>query len=279
MSRYTTEVRYICEMAAGLTESAGFNKVEEILEKSREKIFDFDFPIYDEAYRPILEKKILRHYYTREIGAETVGLWKLWLNTRLNEIMPYYNQLYESTLIRFDPLKDSDSTVTRQGTTSGNKEDNTNSRNETETNTTNTSSRTDETNISTNESGTTSDASNHWNYYSDTPQGGITGLESKQYLTNASNDTDARNGTTSGQSSQETNATQNTENELNSEISQTGNTKMTSEFANTEDYIEHITGKRGVDSYSKMLQDFRNTFLNIDMRIIESLEDLFMQLW
>ena len=96
MSNYTTEVRYICEAKAGLTESAGQNSVNEIIAASLSSIFNFNFPIFDEQYRSVLETKILKHYYTREIAFESVGLWQLKLDTKLNEIMPYYNQLYES---------------------------------------------------------------------------------------------------------------------------------------------------------------------------------------
>ena len=46
-----------------------------------------------------------------------------------------------------------------------------------------------------------------------------------------------------------------------------------------EDYIESISGKQGSASYSKLLTEFRNTFLNIDMMVIEELSDLFMYLW
>ena len=96
MSKYTTEVRYICEMKSGIPEEL-IDKytVDEIIEKSRLNIFNFDYPIYDSSYRATLEKKILRHYYTREICAETVGLWQLWLNAKLNNIMPKYNKLYQ----------------------------------------------------------------------------------------------------------------------------------------------------------------------------------------
>ena len=101
MSQYTTEVRWICEMRSGIKpEEVHFHTVDEIIELSRDKIFDFAYPIYDESHRPELEKKILKHYYTREICEETVGLWKLRLNSRMNEIMPYYNKLYNSELDR-----------------------------------------------------------------------------------------------------------------------------------------------------------------------------------
>ena len=98
MSKYTTELRFICESKAGLSDSVGFNQIDDVISKSWNKIFD-NFPIFDESYRSVLCSKILKHYYTREISAETVGLWQLWLNTRMGEIMPYYNKLYESALL------------------------------------------------------------------------------------------------------------------------------------------------------------------------------------
>ena len=107
MAKYTTEIRSICEHYAGLTESTGFEDVDEIIEKSRNKIFQ-NYPIFNENHRAELEHKILKHYYMREIGFETVGLFKLFLNERMAEIMPYYNKLYESETFEFDPLKNVD---------------------------------------------------------------------------------------------------------------------------------------------------------------------------
>ena len=122
MSKYTTEVRFICETEAGYTESKGFNSIDNILDIAAPKIFNFDFPIFDENYRLPLEKKILRHYYTREISEETVGLWKLRLQDRLCMIMPYYNKLYESELLEFNPLYDVDYTRQHTGESEGNED-------------------------------------------------------------------------------------------------------------------------------------------------------------
>ena len=115
MSKYTTEVRYICENYAGLDESVGYDNIDTVIENARTKIFDFDYPIFNSEYKPILESKILKHYYTREIGAESVGLWKLWLNNKMNEIMPYYNKLYESELVEYNPLENEDMSSTHSG--------------------------------------------------------------------------------------------------------------------------------------------------------------------
>lgn len=251
MSKYTTEVRFICENYSGLDESKGYNKVEEIIANSRAKVFDFNYPIYDEEYRSVLETKILKHFYTREIGAETVGLWKLWLNTKMNEIMPYYNQRYKSALIEFNPLLDTDITTDRDTNNNGSSNRNNSGNNESSNNS---HSKTD-----------ASDSNDSWKYYSDTPQGGVSGIASMTYLTNATHDTANNSGET------ETRAD---ETATGSYSDITNNT-----YSNTEDYIEHITGKRSGVSYSKMLEEFRQTFLNIDMEVIHELDDLFMNLW
>ena len=47
---------------------------------------------------------------------------------------------------------------------------------------------------------------------------------------------------------------------------------------NFENYLENVLGWNG-KSPSKLLQEFRETFLNIDMMIIEELSDLFFGLW
>ena len=60
--------------------------------------FDFqmtNYPIFDENYRKTLNNNILHHYYENEIGFETAPLFRFYLNQKLNEIMPYYNELYK----------------------------------------------------------------------------------------------------------------------------------------------------------------------------------------
>lgn len=236
MSKYTTQVRFICETCAKLTESAGFNDIEDILDKSWNSIFS-DFPIFDEDYRPELCKKILRHYYTREICCETVGRWKLFLSDKMKNIMPYYNQLYQSELLKIQPLVSVDRSVTHNGSGSETK---TTRRNSTITN----SSRTD-------------GSTDTWSYYSDTPQGGINGLESNDYLTNATHNsgTDVTNSTLNGTTSDDENG----------------------EGTRKDSYVDTVLGYEG--NQSEMLLKFRETFLNIDMLIIDELKDLFFTLW
>lgn len=291
MSKYTTEVRFICETAAGYTESVGYDLVEQTIQKAIPKVFNFDFPMFDESYRNVLCTKILKHYYTREICEETVGLWKLRLNTRLNEIMPYYNQLYKSELLEFNPFYDVDITTKNDG----NKTENTSvSENDTEDKSgsgdssresnDNSTTKNTATNAFTNNS-TTTNKDTQKDLYSDTPQGSLKNVENETYLTNARKIANDKSevGTNTGSG----NGTDNTEykdtfSEENSNSysentsrSKNGSTNLTS----TDAYIQTVKGKNGGASYSKLLDEFRKTFINIDVQIIDNLNDLFFGLW
>lgn len=64
-----------------------------------------DYPIFDENYRAILNKKILDHYLMSEIGLETPALFNHYLGSKLNEIMPYYNTLYQKQALLLNKLE------------------------------------------------------------------------------------------------------------------------------------------------------------------------------
>lgn len=311
MSKYTTEVRFICESKSGLENSSGADNVDEVIAGAWNKIFTGKAPFFDENYRSVLCQKILKHYYLREICCETVGIWKLWMNERLETIMPYYNQLYESELIKFDPLNDVsltrkhdrtvDGTEERNGETSdtanGTREITNNGTENTTNNGTREVTGTNDTKETGTSDTTTSAESNGTkrDLYSDTPQGAITGLENENYLTNARKITD--NVTNSG--SEDTGTTRNIDNDYtendttnNTENTTTNNTenmttndtktgtnKVTGTSNTTEDYLETLIGKQGSGTYSKMLMEFRDTFLNIDMMVIDEFKDLFFGLW
>lgn len=74
------------------------------------------YPIFDEAYRPHLNKMIKDHYWFRETAYETASMFAHQLRHRLELVMPYYNQLYESTRIKFDPLSTMDVSSVSDGT-------------------------------------------------------------------------------------------------------------------------------------------------------------------
>ena len=231
MAHYTTQVRTICETVAGLSDSVGYTDVETVLNDSWDKIFT-SFPIYDEAHRADLCKKILRHYYMDEIAFETYGLWQLAINTKLTEIMPQYNSLYKASAEIINPLYNKNLTRQYDGTSKGtNKDTRTDNLTDTASSTTSTSGTdtrtdnltdtnggtvttksdskrtddikavTDNTSTSTTTSSANNNTSNE-NFTSDTPQGSLSDVKAGKYMTNAS--IGKSNGSTSGNDKNDT---------------------------------------------------------------------------
>jgi len=74
------------------------------------------YPIFDTDYRDGLNQKIIEHYWNREIGMETIDMFKFAMRRKLNEIMPYYNKLYESERLDYNALSTMDITTKASST-------------------------------------------------------------------------------------------------------------------------------------------------------------------
>lgn len=99
-------------------------KVDDKLDQTRQYIFDFDYPTIDDPTKKRIEIAILKHYYYREIAFETIGMFKIKLNDRLNLIMSRYNALYEKQDLTLSPYINS--YLKENGNTVGNNETNVN---------------------------------------------------------------------------------------------------------------------------------------------------------
>lgn len=218
-----------------------------------------DYPIFLESYRNTLNDKIIEHYSFREIGFETPFLFKHHLNERMNEIMPYYNQLYQSQE-EFKKLKQFENknykeiftgTISMDGTRNNTDEDT----RKIITDTTNT------------RAGSTSTDSQ--NIYSDTPmnQLNIENIKAGKYATNVTID----NNTGTNTESNDTTETK----------THSGNTKLTETHSDDKVYdtTKEIMGFDSDKFPVEILLKLRESFINIDMMIIEELSNLFMCIW
>ena len=102
MATYTMPLKVIIEQP---TQNRDDLTLKQRLEVGRVNLFkDMDYPIFNEHYRSEFETKFIRYFYNKEIGFETESLFKFELETWLQINMPYYNQLFESELLEYDPL-------------------------------------------------------------------------------------------------------------------------------------------------------------------------------
>ncbi|MCQ2740221.1 MAG: hypothetical protein MJ237_08370 [bacterium] len=232
MSFVTTRLIDILASYAELDFIPDFDSPEysQMLHTGRIKLFSFAYPMFTAEQKERLEKNIIQHYLTREIGSETVGLFRQRLQAKLCEIMPEFIQLYKLAEMDYNPLNTVDILEEFDRTTENTSENN--------------STSTAESTVKTDE----------WVAYSDTPQGGLSGVKNLAYLTSATNNTADNTSETTG------------------EIS------GTSEGSTVDSYTKHTHGYSGGD-VSERVRKYRENVLNVDNMIIDKLNELFMTIY
>lgn len=245
MSKYTTQLRNIVENYSYNDFTLNNNQR---IEKARPYIFNFDYPIWDANYKKELETKIIKHFYTKEIGCETLGLWQFYLEERLNLIMPYYNKIYATTIKDYDYLTN----VKLTETLSNNKTDTKNSE------FTGTNDNTNTENTTQSDTGENTSK----NIKSDTPQANYDGLD----YANELEDLTVNNSNT-------------TTVDKNNTGNVTSHTVNTDSNTTTENYTKENSGNTGSKSFTELLVEYRDSLINIDMMVINELKDLFMMIY
>lgn len=238
-----------------------------------------DYPIYSEDHREELNRKICDHYYYREIGFETVSMFYDRLLARLREVMPYYNELYRSADMEFNPLWTDDYTLTRTeegtntatGTSSATTEGTATDTGSGQRNTTTTTRDTDNTTTTIDDDGK--------NVVSDTPQAMLDrDISNPGWASGATlSETDrsevvdgVRTGSGTGQETSSNTSTSTTEGTTESETSTSGTV--------SNEITERRTGRQGRSAVD-LIKEYREQILNVDRMVIASLADLFMTIY
>lgn len=146
-------------------------KIKNLAKESREKVFDFYYPLSENVSRETFEEMILNRFLMRRIGFDTFTAFQIQLNVTLNAIMPIYNKM-------FDLLSETNfvgDTQIREGfdNTTGNTQSSNSStlENTSQNNTKNTSDR----------------------RFSDTPENRIGDVQAGKYITDYNYDTNTAN--------------------------------------------------------------------------------------
>lgn len=282
MAKYTTTIKTFCESLNNeINDSgipSGYNSISQLIENARPYIFDFTYPLWSDNhaeqfpdYKKHFETKIMKRYYVREIGQETFAQFKLQLDNKLNEIMPYYNQLFESQLLDFPVFENINMTTNNQRADVGNEQSDRLGHSQTVDDSKTTGSHSDSFNTTRTPNLTHDQTTKHL----DTPQGTISNLTDNGYLTDAVKDvqhetgSETTNGTSSGTTSSDYDNTTTTDS--------TDNFKKDNTFNSSENNTSH--GKNSGETYSEMLNKYRGTFLNIEKDILDELNELFMLIY
>lgn len=226
-----------------------------------------DYPIWDQGYRDTLNQKIVSRFWNREIGFETPDMFVHHMRTLMGEIMPYYSELAKTTVMDFDPFETVNVTSTNTAETDVATKGTTETDTATESKSEQESSSTED-----GESSQTTKADNSSrNVNSDHPQTRLNDQE--DYATSSADAVSASvsesDGTSSGSQRQQGTGSD------TSTGSQTGAT--TGEQSNRHRDTSTQQGTQG--SKARLLQEYRDAIVGVDVLILEELEVLFMGVW
>jgi hypothetical protein len=259
------------------------------IETGRTKLFDFDYPIFDPDYKKVFESHFIRKFYMREIGFETEGLFKFQLETWLLIHMPYFNKLFESELIEFDPLKNNSVEMNYNKKNDQTRNDIRDTVNNTIANETANSNATQNSIVDGTESKDTTGSQTDDNFNrkldSDNPDSRLAittndGQGVIQYANSIeeNNENNTKNTDSHADGTRHSVSNDIATNDVTSDrtIDDTQNDQLNSVINETEDFLQSKTGKIGIQSYSKMVMEFRLSFLRIEKQIFDEMQELFM---
>ena len=256
--------------------------VDQIIENGKDKFFDFVFPWYadDKTGLDDFKNLFLRKNYMKQIGQETTAQFKLYVQARLMEKMPLYKQLYESSLLEYDPL------VNRKLTTTTNQIENEERGKESENIVNTTATGNTEENNSSNRNGTSTEQrnsetdmnteTNNQSVHSENPE--IT-MSNKDYATSMDREKKAEEG--SGTESIDENksiedtTTEHNNSDSNANSNETGNLTENEKKEINKNGNEIIEGFYG-DSQAEAILKYRETILNLNEMICNDMDDLFL---
>ena len=244
--------------------------------KSKEEYIPSYIPTRDE-----LNLKIINAYKYREIGFETIGRFFDELEISLNEIMPYYNQLFFSADQDYNLLMNVDYTRTidteKEGTSS-----NTASGSTSGTNKVTEQSSGSFTESGTNVSSATTNGTKK-QVTSQTPQNqiGITAqnIDSINYADDVKWDKD--NGSTNTNETTESSQTSSNNSTQSGTTSGEASSTSNGETSDSESRVETTKGNFGVMASQDFILKYRQTILNIEQLVINDkrIKELFMLIW
>jgi hypothetical protein len=256
----------------------------QLLDKTNFKLFDFDYQFDDTNFKAQLEQQIIDYYYDYEIGFETPDMFKRKFKARWNRLIKYYNELYNTTLLTYNPLTNySLKEILDQLATTNNTQatDMTTSGSSTTANTGTTVLEQHGSEAGTDTSTVTNNLSSHTTANetnSDYPQQPIAG---GSYASGAStgDNTTTNTGTVTTDNSGSNDTTNDVTTTLDTTVavtdSGTNRGTVTNDGTINTDYTKTIEGITGI-TYPELIEKHRDVLLRINDRIIEEMKPCFI---
>jgi len=238
--------------------------------KTNFELFDFDYDFDDLQMKEEIEQAVIEHYFFSEIGQETPDRFKHIFEHRFKSIIQYYNELHNTTLLKYNPLINYEMTEALERL--GNLSSDTTQENNTNTDQTYNDKTNSTSSMNTIGSGNSDETEHGDNKNLDYPQNTISGdyrsdqqqndVTRNKNESSTSEQTSAGEGTSSGSTLGSTTGTL------------TSNT-TNNQKENYQKTIEGMTGR----TYQELIRLERENIIRIKSMIIEELKPCFMLIY
>lgn len=252
-------------------------RIKDLAKYGRGIIFNFDYPLTTNESREKFECMILNHFLMRRIGYDTVTAFRIALDVKLNEIMPFYNKMFDM-LNGWDLFNDGETITRSQSDTRNISDVSTNTIQQTSNTTdanvntiTQTTNGTDSIeNTTSNTNTNTSDRRN-----SNTPQNELSDVRDGKYVSNYDYDTNTDTGSGTNNTESESTNTLNSRNENNSNVNNTLNsTNSNNSTSNNIGSLSETITRTPADKI-RIYKEFMENRKSIYTLIFEELDPLF----
>lgn len=217
-------------------ETGNTTKIRDLPSVYHDSIFDFNYPLTTNLNKADFEVRFIKHFLTRRIGFDTVVLFKIYLEDKLNLIMPRYNLLIDNLYFNANLLTKTDTDVEIfDGDSSSS------------------SSNSGETAESASTSTSSNSTTTNDNRSSDTPQNSIDDIKSGVYVSDYSYDTNI------------VNASDSTSSSGNSSSSSSNSTTSTNDSTRTTTRTTNINGLELIEINERLASIYEMLFKDLDV--------------
>ena len=250
---------------------------EEIVAHAQPKLFNFDYPLYDNLLKDEFEKDFIRHFYTREIGSESIALFKLRLEDYLYLNHEKWQRLYQNVDETINPFTNIDIKTIRDL----NEEENTNRDREQQDEETDSRTGSDNEQMTTTQDNTVnSHADDFTRSLEQTPPDerlSITAQDGVGLIDYASNIQENKNVNDAEQTSTTEGTTTNVrDNEQSGERNRNVNELENQKRALEQLYNEQKVGKTWNKSFVEVYNEYVNHFQGLHKMMFKDMEKLFL---
>ena len=253
-----------------------------LIETYHTDIFDFDYAFYSDngEEKKAFEELFINHFYYHEIGCETYSRWHRLLKAKLQLIMPYYQQLYQTEWQRVgkDMMKSKELVETTTHTLTSHQLGSQAQQGTSESSSQSEGSGTETSEANAQSSGS-GESSNHSTDLESALENGVPQVHLETDLTRKAQSDSTSTTSTNATTQSDLNATSSSQ--ASSSNHATNESSLTNQQQNQLEEKTTFTssGDIGIQTPAYAITEWRKVIINLNQMVLEDLSSLFIQIY